>query len=272
VPYHEARRTPATLIDPHGDLTKLIMSMLVERGYLLAKVIYLDLPEAERRNMYLPFNVLGRHGTPHAVASQVLEAFHRAWSSLAGGVAPSFDLLVLNGVEALASNNLPLPMLYHFLTDKDFRDEVLANEPDRDVVSVFHQWFDHLPPKEQLEQSGSTVRRVNLLTFNPVLKYSLGQVENALDFRSLMDEGKSLIVNLALGDTTARLLIGCLLAVAAEQAALSRADRPSGERGPPHHLVIDEFSEFTAQSEEALSRMLSMTRKYGLYLTMAHQT
>jgi hypothetical protein len=37
-------------------------------------------------------------------------------------------------------------------------------------------------------------------------------------------------------------------------------------------LVIDEFSEFTAQSEEALSRMLSLTRKYGLFLVMAHQT
>lgn len=162
-------------------------------------------------------------------------------------------------------------MLYYFLTDKPFRDSVLEREPDRDVVSVFRDWYDRLPPKEQLEQSGSTVRRVNLLTFNPVLKYSLGQTDNALNFRSLMDQGKSLIVNLSLGDADARRLIGCLLTVSAEQAALSRADRPPGNRGPSHHLVIDEFSEFTAQSEESLSRMLSLTRKYGLFLVMAHQ-
>jgi hypothetical protein len=37
-------------------------------------------------------------------------------------------------------------------------------------------------------------------------------------------------------------------------------------------LMIDEFSEFTAQSEEALARMLSQTRKFGLFLVMAHQT
>lgn len=244
--------------------------MLVERGYPLEKLVYLDLPEAERRSLYLPFNVLGRHGSPHAVASHVKEAFHRAWPALSGGGAPMFDTLVLNGVKALASSGLPLPMLYYFLTDKPFRDSVLEREPDRDVVSVFRDWYDRLPPKEQLEQSGSTVRRVNLLTFNPVLKYSLGQTENALNFRSLMDEGKSLIVNLSLGDADARRLIGCLLTVSAEQAALSRADRPSGDRGPSHHLVIDEFSEFTAQSEESLGRMLSLTRKYGLFLVMAH--
>ncbi len=87
-----------------------------------------------------------------------------------------------------------------------------------------------------------------------------------------MDGGKSLIVNLALGDADARRPIGCLLTVSAEQAALSRADRPPGDRGPSHHLVIDEFSEFMAQSEEALSRMLSLTRKYGIFLVMAHQT
>jgi hypothetical protein len=35
--------------------------------------------------------------------------------------------------------------------------------------------------------------------------------------------------------------------------------------------VIDEFSQFMAQSEQALTRMLSETRKYGLFCVMAHQ-
>ena len=37
-------------------------------------------------------------------------------------------------------------------------------------------------------------------------------------------------------------------------------------------LIIDEFSQFSAQSEEALARVLSLARKYGLFLTLAHQT
>jgi TraM recognition site of TraD and TraG len=54
-----------------------------------------------------------------------------------------------------------------------------------------------------------------------------------------------------------------------ESAALARADNMT--QRVPHHLIIDEFSQFMAQSETALTRMLSETRKYGLFCVMAHQ-
>jgi hypothetical protein len=54
-----------------------------------------------------------------------------------------------------------------------------------------------------------------------------------------------------------------------ESAALSRADNRTAR--VPHHLMIDEFSQFMAQSEQSLTRMLSETRKYGLFCVMAHQ-
>ena len=104
---------------------------------------------------------------------------------------------------------------------------------------------------------------------SPVLRHSLGSSENRLSFRELIDQGRSLIVNLALPHHDARHLFGCLLTVGMESAALARADNAT-ER-VPHHLVIDEFSQFMAQSETALTRMLSETRKYGLFCVMAHQ-
>lgn len=262
----------ATLIDPHGDLASLVLSGLIERGFPREKLVYLDLPEAERQGRYMPFNVLSRTQTPHALASNIKEAFHRAWPALSGGSAPMFDTLVQDGVKVLISNGLPLTGLYRLLSDQAFRDRLLEKEPDPDIVAFFHDQFDRLAVKDQVDQAGAALRRSHLLTFSPVLKYSLGQQENALDYRALMDEGKSVIVNLALPDPDARRLLGCLLTVSAEQAALSRADVSPAKRGPSHHLIIDEFSEFTAQSEEALSRMLSLTRKYGLFLVMAHQT
>ena len=42
--------------------------------------------------------------------------------------------------------NLPLPALYRFLTEKDYRDRLLRQETDADIVSVFHDWYDRLPP------------------------------------------------------------------------------------------------------------------------------
>src|SRR5512144_1572236 len=59
-----------------------------------------------------------------------------------------------------------------------------------------------------------------------------------------------------------------------EAAALSRAGQRRFAGTPPrrsHHLLIDEFSQFMAHSEESLTRMLSETRKYGLFCVMAHQ-
>lgn len=268
---------PATLIDPHGDLSRLVLGHLVADGTYAApdayeRIVYLDLPAAERAGRFLPFNVLAAHGSPHTVASGVKEAFHRAWPQLAGGAAPMFDTLVQDGAKVLISSGLPLTALFRLLTESDFRAALLAREPDRDIVAFFQGVFDRLTPREQADQAGAALRRAHLLTFSPVLKYSLGQPGLALDFRAVLDQRQSLIVNLALADAEARRLFGCLLTVAAEHGALSRAELPPSERHGSHHLIIDEFSEFTAQSEEALARMLSQTRKFGLFLVMAHQT
>jgi hypothetical protein len=105
-----------------------------------------------------------------------------------------------------------------------------------------------------------------------VLRYSLGQRSCAIDFRRILDRNQSLIINLALANADARRLLGCLLTVAAEQAALSRAELPATAHYGSHHLILDEFADFTAQSETQLTDMLSHTRKYGLYVVLVHQT
>jgi hypothetical protein len=271
------RGLSATLIDPAGDLAKLVLAYLVANGTyedLTAydRILYLDLPAAERQQRFLPFNVLRQRWSPYAIASNTKEAFHRAWPALAGGAAPMFDTLVQDAVHTLVVNGLPLASLYRYLTDREWREELLKKETDPDILAFWHDQFDRLGTREQTDQAGAALRRAHLLTFNPVLKYSLGQPENVLNFRDILDHNKSVIVDLALEDYEARRLLGCLLTVSAEQGALSRADLPPEQRHTTHYLMLDEFSEFTAQSEEALSRILSLTRKYGLFLIMAHQT
>ena len=106
----------------------------------------------------------------------------------------------------------------------------------------------------------------------PILRDSLGASTNLLDFRTLMDAGTSLVINLALPEDEAARLLGCLVTVAAEQGAKSRGELADGARGQPHWLFLDEFANFTAQSEQALSTMLSQTRKFGLFVVLANQT
>ena len=89
-----------------------------------------------------------------------------------------------------------------------------------------------------------------------------------MQFRKIMDAGTSVIINLALQELEASRLLGCLITVGYEQAALSRADAAVRRT---HHLIIDEFHNFATHSSEAFAGMLSQTRKYGLYLGLAHQ-
>ncbi len=266
----------ATFLDPHADSAEALLGILASRGYFrrpdaYKRLLYIDFADSQA---FLPFNILSQPKTdPHTISSQVLEAFHRAWPALGDGAAPQFDNLVLAGTLVLIENGLPLSGLHRLLTDKSWRDRALEQVSDGDVVAFFTDRFDRWSRTETPQMIESTLRRLFLLTFSPILKASLGSTtENALDFRALMDAGTSVIINLGgVHDQDARRLLGCLLVTGYETAALSRTDLDPSAR-VHHHLLLDEFSDYSAQSEEALSRTLSLTRKFGLFSTMAHQT
>src|SRR3954468_14803422 len=263
---------PATLIDPHGDLAEMVLAHLVQRGTFTDptayhRLVYLDIPAAASNDRYLPFNYLQQPYDDHAMAQLVAEACRRAWPELATG-APTFENILKHSVIALRQNRQPLTKLADLLVDKDYREMLLRNVTDEQVDRFFHMRMDNWG-RDEAHMKESTLNRADLLTLSPALRHSLGAAENRLSFRELIDGGRSLIVNLALPHHDARHLFGCLLTVGMESAALARADNLTNR--VPHHLVIDEFSQFMAQSETALTRMLSETRKYGLFCVMAHQ-
>ncbi|MBP0937229.1 DUF87 domain-containing protein [Streptomyces sp. KCTC 0041BP] len=267
---------PVTLIDPHGDLAQLVLTHLVAQGQLQTpkqrqRLIYLDIPAATAENRFLPFNFLAQPYDDHAMAEHVAEAARRAWPELAQG-APTFENILKHSVVALREAGLPLTRLSDLLTDTAYRHHLLQTRiRDPQVIRFFRlrmdQWGRDAPLMKE-----STLNRADLLTLSPVLRYALGNERNVLDFRRLIDSGTSLVVNLSLASPDARRLFGCLLTVGMETAALSRADlRATTAARTPHVLMLDEFSQFMAQSEESLTRMLSETRKYKLFCVMAHQ-
>src|SRR5512146_2390191 len=263
----------ATLLDPHGDLAELVLSHLLSEGRLdtaeqRQRLVYLDLPAAASRGLYLPFNVLAQPYDDHAMAEHVAEAFRRAWPELAHG-APTFENILKHSVIVLRQNGLPLTALADLLTDTELRNRLLEHVSDPQVVRFFRARMDAWG-RDAAVMKESTLNRADLLTLSPLLRDSLGAAENALPLRRILDSGTSVIINLAVPSPDARRLFGCLLTVGMEAAALSRADIPAAQR-TSHHLILDEFSQFLAQSEESLTRMLSETRKSSLFCVMAHQ-
>jgi hypothetical protein len=266
-----------TFIDPHGDAARLVMGHLIARGFFddgrgYERLLYLDLPAAARVGRYSAFNILHQPFDTPTTARLVLEALRRAWPALENGVAPAFENAVLAGVSVLVHHRLPVVLLHDLLTDPAWRGHLLEEITDPSVRGFFAR-LDRWGSREQAQYLESTLRRAFLLSFSPVLRYSLGQSENLVGrFRERMDAGHSLIVNLALPDPDARRLLGCFLTVSAEQAALQRADTPAGEGRRRHTLILDEAASVISQSGTAMQHILEECRKFGLGLVLAHQS
>jgi hypothetical protein len=266
-----------TMLDPHGDATRLVLRSLVSHGVYddpdaRRRITYLDLPAAARVGRYMPLDILEQPFDTPTTARLVLEAFRRAWPTLENGVAPAFENAVLSGVSVLRQHRLPVVLLHDLLTDSAWRNTLLTAVMDP-AVRGFFQRLDRWGSREQAQYLESTLRRAFLLAFSPVLRYSLGQQENRLgSMRSRMDRGESLLVNLALPDADSRRLLGSLFTVSMEHGALQRADVEAGKRGQPHTLILDEFADLSGQSGTALQHILEQCRKFGLGLVLANQS
>jgi hypothetical protein len=116
-----------------------------------------------------------------------------------------------------------------------------------------------------------TLNRLYRIAFSPLLRYSLGQSENILDFHRLLAEQRSVIINLNTPSPEAKRLLGCFYTVYAEMGARSRGEIPAEQRKGKHVLILDEFQNFVAQSGDAMASILEECRKFGLFLCLAHQ-
>ncbi len=259
------------LLDPAGDLADDVLVLLIEAGYFadaraFSRLLYLDFT---RSDAYVPMNVLAQPYPPHKIASSVLEAFSRVWPDVASGSAPVLANYVQYGSLVLAANSEPLTALPQLLTDAAYRAQLVRRVDDVAVRDFFARM--EAAPRHSSTLVESTLRRVNLLSFAPALRYSLGQRGNRLQMRALMDQGTSVLINLGGLEAETQRFLGALLSIAVEEAALSRADLPEAHRRPFHYLM-DEFSQFSARSAASLERVLALTRKYGLSLLLACQT
>jgi hypothetical protein len=260
------------VVDPHADLISDLLSLLITRGVLddLAireRLMYLD---PARKDYVIPFNVLTIPGEPYEIAQNVIEAFRRTWpESLAE--APNFANNMLHAVLLLIQSQLTLVELPRLLVDREFREMLLTRSGDPDLTSFFHDRYDRWGREAPLKIE-SLLNKATAITMNPHLKRMLGQRENHLDFRRIMDRGEVLLADLGHCDEESQRLIGNLITTGMEQAAFSRRNIPSDQRRP-FYLYIDEFQDFSANtgSVKTLSKILSGARKFGLHLTIAHQ-
>jgi type IV secretory pathway TraG/TraD family ATPase VirD4 len=159
--------------------------------------------------------------------------------------------------------------LMNLFVFKGFRRQVTETLTDPQVRFFWKHEFPALNYQTSADGVSPIANKLGAFLASPVVRTALCEPKQPLSFRSIMDSGQVLIVNLAKGRLGADVsnVLGGLITSSIMQAATTRHGLPEVARRP-FFLYVDEFQNLTTKS---FAGMLSEARKYGLGLILAHQ-
>ncbi|MGC9968884.1 MAG: CxxC-x17-CxxC domain-containing protein [Minisyncoccia bacterium] len=252
------------VVDPHGELVEGIMKKIPEER--MKDVIYFNPADPD---FHIGFNVLELPDPKykHLVASGLMGIFTKIW---AGVWSPRMEYILNNCVLALldtpGSTLLGIPRL---LTDKDYRQKVIANITDPVVKAFWIHEFEAWQDKFRNEAIAPIQNKVGQFLSTSLIRNIVGQSKSTIDIFDVMNEGKIFLVNVSKGrigeDNSA--LLGAMLITKIQLSAMERVRIPEDER-VDFYLYVDEFQNFATDS---FAGILSEARKYRLDLILAHQ-
>jgi Type IV secretion-system coupling protein DNA-binding domain len=252
------------LFDPHGDLVERVVALVQEKRK--DDLVYFNVPDASR---LLGFNPLESVPLPKraVAASGMLEVFKKIWADSWG---PRLEHILRNALLALLDQpQATLVDILRLMDEPGFRRIAASRVHNAQVRRFWLREYESYPARFRAEAIAPIQNKVGAFLADPVLNAILTQPKSAFDLRSIMDEGRILLVNLAkgkIGEDSAALL-GALLVSRIGLTGLSRADVPE-EKRKDFYVYLDEFQSFTTLS---LANMLSELRKYRCSLALSHQ-
>jgi hypothetical protein len=249
------------VIDPHGDLIDALLPHVPPER--LDDVILFD-PADE--DFAIGFNPLAASSSreKELLASDFIAVMRQHTSSW----GDQMSSLLGNAVLAFLHNSRTgtLPELRRFLVNPAFRTHVLSTVTSPEVA----YFWEHEAALANKTAVGSILVRLDELLRSESLLHILGQRANKLDFGHIMDSGKIFLARLSkglVGQANAYLL-GGLLVSKFYQTTIARQSRQREHR-KPYMLLMDEAGELLTST---ISEILVGARKYGLGLTLAHQS
>jgi hypothetical protein len=272
------------LLDPHGDLTNAVLSRLPDTRVVdgVKRLTEEDVILLDIKNTLCPFglNLFSCSDPSDLVAltiasAHVMHIFRKLWGK--GGILVEdawgvlLEKILENATLTLLENPgytmAEIPLLLN-IDNPSFRKKLIQNLMSDAVRDFWEHDFATLPSKDQRQETQSTLNRVNSFLRQQLVRNIIGQSRTTIDFRSVMDERKILLVrlNVRLGEGITTLL-GTMILAGILDAAYSRADMPVNKR-KQFNLYADEFQRFAS---EDFATLLTEARKYGIATTIAHQ-
>jgi hypothetical protein len=247
------------VIDPHGDL---VYDMVAQLGKRSTETVMLDLADTEHMLAYNPLE--RREGV--LVAEQVAKlvlAFKRIWADSWGA---RMEDILRHTLTLLIEQGYTLAEFERVLADADFREMLVEASNIDQTREYFFGRYNTWNSKERGMYTESSLNKVSAFMSDPRIGARLGQAKSGFNIKEIMDSGGILFVNLAKGKLAGNAdLFGALLMADIEMSFLSR--QPNQRR--PFALYVDEFQNIATDS---FATVLAEARKFGLCLTMAHQS
>jgi hypothetical protein len=258
------------LIDPHGTLYHKIVAWCSEHRELVSwdKLVLFD---ASAPGWTFGFNPL-RFGEGADISFSVdsmVSAFAQVWGGEDTNSTPLLKRVLRSLLHALVENDLTLREAEYLLTVCEefspLRRYITNRVEDPIIRSQWLAWNEDKPNDLTVRFESAKNRFMEILAA-PTLRNILAQDEDVIDFRTIMDQGRVVLINLesrnVLSDDNARAL-GTLIT---NDLFLKAQTRPEGSR--PFYFYIDECSRFL---NETIERIFTESRKRGLHLILANQ-
>lgn len=262
------------IIDPHGDMAEALLRQVSPERVKdvvyfnpddLAYPIGLNLLELDEG---LDGDELLRE--KDLITETVVSIFRKIFSDDDSG-GHRIEYMLRNAVQtALTQKNATLFTVYNLINDPTYRKKVVASLDDENLKSFWRNEFGKAGGMQQVKMAAGITAKIGRFLFSASAKRILEQEKSTIDFDDIINNQKILICNFSkglLGEDTSELL-GIMVIAKLQLASLRRARLQQSER-TPYYLYVDEFQNFATMS---FVQMLSESRKYKLFLTMAEQS
>ena len=248
------------LIDPHGDLAEYLHHRIA------GEHIYWDVSDPSSPYGYNPLTRVPAELRP-LVASGFIETLKKQWADSWG--ARMEHLLRYSVLALLEQPFADIRDIVRMYVEPEFRRNVVLTTQDQQVRNFWTVEFPKMNYMTAIDGVAPISNKLGAFLAHPVIRQSICAPKQPLRFRKIMDQGQTVIVNLAkgkIGNDNANVL-GGLLVSNIMNAAFTRHDILEPQRRP-FFLYVDEFHNFTTT---AFANTLAEARKYALGVCLSHQ-
>lgn len=260
-------------IDPHGDAAKRLLAYIpksrirdvvylnpIDIKYPIA-INLLELPEGLDEDEL----VIEKERVTEAVISVLRKVFADDESN-----AHRIESLLRNAIQtAFYVEGATLFTILKIIRNTDYRKKVLTSVDDQYLLDFWREEYGKAGGMQKVSMSKGLTSRIDRFRSSAPASRMLDQPKSTISFEDIIDSGKILICNFStdMGEDTSALFGTTVLAklkIAAERRA-----RQSEDERKPFYVYVDEFQNFATTP---FVKMLSASRKYKLFLTIAEQT